>query len=221
MEETIKKIALYILPFLFSLCFHEYAHAWVANKLGDPTAKYNGRLTLNPLAHIDWLWTVIIPMITLIVGGIYFGSAKPVPVDSRNFKHPEKGMALVAVAGPLSNIILGFLFAVVFVAIKLFYNESESFFSPLAEMLQAGILINFFLAFFNLIPLPPLDGSRVLTMFISYKKAAYLDMFAPYSFLLILLLWQIGVLNYLIASPALLLYKLSVTLSYNIFVGFM
>lgn len=221
MEETIKKIALYILPFLFSLCFHEYAHAWVANKLGDPTAKYSGRLTLNPLAHIDWLWTVIIPMITLIVGGIYFGSAKPVPVDSRNFKHPEKGMAMVAVAGPLSNIVLGFLFAVAFVAIKLFYNESESFFSPLAEMLQAGILINYFLAFFNLIPLPPLDGSRVVTMFISYKKAAYLDMFAPYSFLLILLLWQIGVLNYLIAGPALLLYKLSVTLSYNMFVGFM
>ncbi|MEI6092416.1 MAG: site-2 protease family protein [bacterium] len=221
MEETIKKVALYILPFLFSLCFHEYSHAWVANKLGDPTAKYNGRLTLNPLAHIDWLWTVIIPMITLIVGGIYFGSAKPVPVDSRNFKNPEKGMAMVAVAGPLSNIILGFLFAVIFVAVKLFYHGTESFFAPLSDMLQAGILINFFLAFFNLIPLPPLDGSRVITMFISYKKAAYLDMFAPYSFLLILLLWQVGVLNYIIATPALLLYKLSVTLSYNMFVGFM
>ena len=108
-----------------------------------------------------------------------------------------------------------------FVAVKLFYHGTESFFAPLSDMLQAGILINFFLAFFNLIPLPPLDGSRVITMFISYKKAAYLDMFAPYSFLLILLLWQVGVLNYIIATPALLLYKLSVTLSYNMFVGFM
>ncbi|MCX6112463.1 MAG: site-2 protease family protein [Proteobacteria bacterium] len=221
MEETIKKVALFALPFLFSLCFHEYAHAWVANKLGDPTAKYNGRLTLNPLAHIDWLWTVIIPTITLIVGGIYFGSAKPVPIDSRNFKNPEKGMAAVAVAGPFSNIILGFLFAILLVSFTLFFNKSENFFSPVSDMLQAGILINFFLAFFNLIPLPPLDGSRILTMFLPYRKAAYLDMFAPYSFILILLLWQVGILNYIIATPALLLYKLSITLSYNILTGFM
>jgi len=227
LEDTIKKVALYILPFLFSLCFHEYAHAWTANRLGDPTAKRMGRMTLNPVAHIDIIWTIIIPIITLIVGGIYFGSAKPVPVDPRNFKDPQKGMALVAFSGPFSNILLGTVFAFVFVAFTLFYGGTDysgaqrGFFTPLATMLQAGIIINFFLAFFNLIPLPPLDGSKILAMFLPYRKAVILDMLAPYSFLVILVLWQIGVLKYLIAAPALFLYKLLVTLSYNIFTGFM
>jgi len=116
LEDTIKRVALYILPFLFSLCFHEYAHAWTANKLGDPTAKQMGRMTLNPRAHIDLVWTIIIPVITLIVGGVYFGSAKPVPVDARNFKDPQKAMALVAFSGPFSNIILGVVFSLLFVA---------------------------------------------------------------------------------------------------------
>ena len=218
MDETIKRVALFLLPFLFSLCFHEYAHAWVANKLGDPTAKFMGRLTLNPLAHIDWVWTVIFPIITLIVGGIYFGSAKPVPIDPRNFKHPQRGMAISAVAGPISNIILGFLFAFIFVCVKMFL-PTTGFWSPVGDMLQAGIIINFFLAFFNLIPLPPLDGSRVLTMFLPYKQAAYLDMLAPFSFILIIVFWQLGVFNYIIYLPAQLFYNYSVILSYNILTG--
>jgi len=136
LEESIKRVALYILPFLFSLCFHEYANAYVANKLGDPTAKYNGRLTLNPLAHIDIMWTIIFPIITLIVGGIYFGAAKPVPVDARNFKSPEKDMAMVAAAGPVSNMVLGVVFAFLFITVKIFFPDT-GFFSPLGDMLQA------------------------------------------------------------------------------------
>ncbi|MFH1223323.1 MAG: site-2 protease family protein [Pseudomonadota bacterium] len=220
MEETVKRVALYIIPFLFSLCFHEYAHAWIANKLGDPTAKYNGRLTLNPIAHIDFMWTIIFPLITLIIGGIYFGSAKPVPVDARNFKNPEKGMAMVAAAGPVSNIILGMMFAVLFIAVKVFAPENYIF-TPLASMLEAGILINFFLAFFNLIPLPPLDGSRILRMLLPYNVAVRYDMFTPYSFILIIVLWQLGALNFFVYFPAVFLYKQSVLGAYSLITGLM
>jgi len=220
LDETIKRVALYILPFLFSLCFHEYAHAWVANKMGDPTAKYNGRLTLNPLAHIDFMWTIIFPIITLIIGGIYFGAAKPVPVDARNFKNPEKGMAIVAAAGPISNMLLGFFFAFLFIVVKIFYPEGR-FFSPLSEMLNAGILINFFLAFFNLFPLPPLDGSRILRMLLPYNAAIRFDMMTPYSFMLIIALWYLGVLNFFVYFPAIFLYKQSVLGAYHLIVGFM
>lgn len=213
MEEGIKRVAISILPFLFSLCFHEYAHAWVAQKLGDPTARYNGRLTLNPMAHIDIIWTVIFPIITLFIGGVFFGSAKPVPVDARNFKKPERDMALVALAGPLSNIFLGFIFAIVFGIIYKYAPDTSSAFSiPVLYMLQTGILINFFLAFFNLVPIPPLDGSRIASLFLPYKYMSYIDMLAPYGFIIILLLWQVGFLGVLVGIPARLLYNVAMGL---------
>jgi len=219
LQDTIQRIALYALPFLFSLCFHEYAHAWTANKLGDKTAKYSGRLTLNPWAHIDIVWTIIIPAITLIVGGIYFGSAKPVPVDPRNFKDPEKGMALVAFAGPFSNIILGSIFALMFVALKLFGPVEHSLFGPIAMMLEAGVIINFFLAFFNLLPVPPLDGSRVVRLLLSYKQAAYYEMMTPYSFIFIIVLWYLGILQYIVGAPAFFFYRESMFVSYHLLAG--
>ncbi|MBN1114465.1 MAG: site-2 protease family protein [Oligoflexia bacterium] len=210
MEETFKRVAISILPFFFSLCFHEYAHAWTANRLGDPTAKYAGRLTLNPRVHVDIIWTIIFPVITLILGGIFFGGAKPVPVDSRNFKNPEKGMALVALAGPLSNIFLGIIFAIAFALIaKLAPQNSSSIVVPVLYMLQAGILVNFFLAFFNLLPVPPLDGSKVISFFLPYSKTVYIDMLAPYGFLIIILLWQIGILGFLVGYPARMLYQVT------------
>ncbi len=221
MEDTLQRIALYAIPFLFSLCFHEYAHAWTANKLGDPTAKYSGRLTLNPAAHIDLVWTIIVPAITLIVGGIYFGSAKPVPVDPRNFKNQEKGMALVAFSGPLSNIILGIIFAFLFVAVRMFTPQEHYIFAPLSMMLEAGVLINFFLAFFNLIPVPPLDGSRVLRLLLSMKQSMYYEMMAPYSFILIIVLWYIGVLQYIVGVPAFFFYRESLVASYHLLAGFL
>jgi len=220
-EDTLQRIALYAIPFLFSLCFHEYAHAWTANKLGDPTAKYSGRLTLNPAAHIDLVWTIIVPAITLIVGGIYFGSAKPVPVDPRNFKNQEKGMALVAFSGPLSNIILGIIFAFLFVAVRMFTPQEHYIFAPLSMMLEAGVLINFFLAFFNLIPVPPLDGSRVLRLLLSMKQSMYYEMMAPYSFILIIVLWYIGVLQYIVGVPAFFFYRESLVASYHLLAGFL
>jgi len=216
MGDSLERVLLYVLPFLFSLCFHEYAHAWMASKLGDQTAKHSGRLTLNPLAHIDWMWTVIFPIITLYIGGIFFGSAKPVPVDHRNFKNPDKGMAIVAFAGPASNIILGFVFAIVMSVIINYLDpaivRSQSVLI-LLKMLQAGIIINFFLAFFNLIPLPPLDGSRIVTMFLDYDASIAYSRIEPYSFLIIIMLWQFNVLNFLIGVPADFLYRLALGLA--------
>ena len=199
MQDTISRISLYALPFLFSLCFHEFAHAYAAYKLGDPTAKYAGRLTLNPKVHIDLVWTIIIPAITLFIGGIFFGGAKPVPVDTRNFKNPMKDMA-----GPASNILLAVVFSIILaIFLKFFYSLlSIKIFLAFMQMLKAGIMINLFLAFFNLVPIPPLDGSKVLQFFLPYKYAIYMNMMSSYSMFLIVILWQFGLLRFLVGYPA-------------------
>lgn len=213
-QDLLQRIALYAFPFLFSLCFHEYAHAWVANKLGDPTAKYSGRLSLNPIVHIDLVWTIILPLITLIIGGIFFGGAKPVPIDSRNFKDQDKGMALVAFAGPLSNIFLAFIFTIILaITYKLSNPIQSKIIISFLKMLQAGIIINFFLAFFNLIPIPPLDGSRILKLFLSYEAGITYYKLQPYSFILILVFWQFGLFKYLVGVPASILYNLCIGLA--------
>lgn len=214
MEDTIRRISIYIVPFLFSLCFHEYAHAYVADKLGDSTPRMLGRMTLNPLVHIDIIWTIIIPIITLITGGIFFGGAKPVPVNPRNFKDQTKGMAIVALAGPLSNIFLALIFTITIKVIITFFHNIISLKTMVVifNMLQAGIIINLFLAFFNLVPIPPLDGSRVLKIFLSPSAGHKLDMLAPYSFILIILFWQFGILNFLVGYPARTLYDFAIGL---------
>lgn len=212
MSETIKQVALYILPFLFSLCFHEYAHAWAASRLGDDTAKNFGRMTLNPLPHIDIIWTIIIPIITIVTGGIFFGGAKPVPVNPRNFKNPIKDMAKVALAGPMSNILLSIIFTLILVlSIKHITLLPANIAVPLFHMLRAGIIINLFLAFFNLVPIPPLDGSKIIKLFLPYKYANFLESLAPYSFIFIIIFWQFGILNILVGYPARLLYSLAMS----------
>ena len=155
---NIKFLIIFVPVILFSLTIHEYAHAYIAYKLGDDTAKRLGRLTLNPLKHLDPLGTILL----LIV---HFGWAKPVPVDPRNFKDPKKDMLYVAIAGPISNILTAVVAAVILKAILLNYGlfvDSASVLEPIIQTLYWLIFIGVVLAVFNMLPFPPLDGSRVL-----------------------------------------------------------
>jgi Zn-dependent protease len=172
-DKIIDVITFYI-PFLFALCFHEYAHGWVAQKLGDNTAFVMGRLTLNPMAHIDWVGTVLLPIMAILMPGIpLFGWAKPVPVNSRNLKNPRDGMFWVALAGPMSNILL-FIIGLVFLAFVI----KQSQFVPslqMQKMIYMFLALNLYLAVFNLLPIHPLDGGKVIGRFLPARWDMWLE----------------------------------------------
>ncbi|KHD88763.1 MAG: Zn-dependent protease [Bdellovibrio sp. ArHS] len=160
------KIGIYFIPFLFALCFHEYAHGWVARRRGDNTAEMMGRLTMNPLAHMDMIGTLVLPIISIVLATpIFFGWAKPVPVNERNLKNPRVDMFWIALAGPLSNILLAVVGSTL-IALVAKYFLGASYASGLIEILKTFIVTNLFLAFFNILPLHPLDGGKVLARFL-------------------------------------------------------
>jgi len=160
------KIGIYFIPFLFALCFHEYAHGWVARLRGDNTAQMMGRLSMNPVVHMDLIGTLILPLISIIFGTpIFFGWAKPVPVNSRNLKNPRVDMFWIALAGPVSNLILAAVGAFLMALTAKFFLAS-SFAAGFIEILKVFIVTNLFLAFFNMIPLHPLDGGKILARFL-------------------------------------------------------
>jgi len=192
---------------LFSLSIHESAHAWVANRLGDSTGRYLGRITLNPIPHIDLIGTIIFPLLGMLTG-FMFGWAKPVPVNTANLKNPRRDHVLIAAAGPVSNLIaaLGFLL-VLRLMIGFFPQELEGNHSvvyPLYVLSFTGVFLNLILAVFNLIPVPPLDGSWVLAGILPARFGDLFDAIRPYSFiLLVALLWS-GLIDVLL-SPVLAL----------------
>ncbi|HET7371331.1 MAG TPA: site-2 protease family protein [Gammaproteobacteria bacterium] len=195
----IQKIIIWAIPVLFAVTMHEVAHGWVARKLGDPTAQMLGRLTVNPIKHVDPIGTVLVPALMLILGGFLFGWAKPVPITARNFKNPRRDMALVALAGPLSNLAMGIIWAII---IRIGVAVSLPWLSvPLVLMGQAGVLINAILLVVNLLPLPPLDGGRVLTGLIPPRMAATVDRVEPFGFIIIIALLVTGILNVIVAPP--------------------
>ncbi|MDE0154396.1 MAG: site-2 protease family protein [Gammaproteobacteria bacterium] len=166
-----EKIVVAAIPIIFAITVHEVAHGWVAGKLGDPTARLAGRLTLNPVKHIDPLGTIVVPLVMIVLTPFAFGWAKPVPVDWRNLKQPRRDMALVAAAGPGANIVMLALWTLL-LSVPFAAGNAVSYPSMLfIEMAKVGIIINIVLIALNLLPLPPLDGSRIVTAFLSPAAA--------------------------------------------------
>ena len=201
-----RQIIISAFPILIAITFHELSHGLVANKLGDPTAKMMGRLTLNPIAHIDIFGTILMPLMLLIFtnGQFVFGYAKPVPINPMNFKNPKRDMAISAAAGPVTNLLLSivsvFILKFIVIPFSLLFPEilSTTLMEPLIMILKSSVIYNVILAAFNLMPIPPLDGGRVLMGFLPSRQAISFSRIEPFGFLIVIILIATGVANYFV-----------------------
>ena len=193
MEDSIQRILLLIVPMLLALTFHELAHAWVADRLGDPTPRMMGRLTINPLKHLDPIGTLAIFLTGM------FGWAKPVPVNPRYFKNPAKAMKWVALAGPITNLCLAAIFAIVAKILIMtagpFILRTSPVLNPIFIMVNISIILNVALGIFNMVPIPPLDGSKVLMSILPLDKAITFSRIEPYGFIILIALIYTGMLH--------------------------
>lgn len=186
MEALIQTIALAAIPVLFAITLHEAAHGYVARHFGDMTAYAQGRISLNPMRHIDPVGTILLPMLTLFIGGILFGWAKPVPVNFSALRHPKKDMLWVALAGPAANLVMALFWGAMF---KVAWMSHGSYFAePLLGMAQFGVTINAILMVLNLLPLPPLDGGRIAISLLPHRQAYQLSKVEPYGMVILILL---------------------------------
>lgn len=205
-SSILRQLALSAFPVLVAITFHELSHGFIANRLGDPTARMLGRLTINPFAHIDIFGTVILPLMLLIFtnGQFVFGYAKPVPVNPMNFKNPRRGMAITAAGGPITNLILAVLsilllrFLVLPLSGVLPEVMAGKTLIPLALMLEASVTINVVLAAFNLLPIPPLDGGRVLVGLLPQRQAISFSKIEPFGFIIVVILIATGIASYFV-----------------------
>ena len=205
LPDIIQDIAIIAPPALLAITFHEFCHGYIAWSLGDPTAHNQGRLTMNPLKHID-------PLGLLAIFIIRIGWAKPVPVNAAYFKNPLRDMLWVALAGPGANFLLAIASAILAKLLTITASFWPAFLlSPLKDMVYYSVWINLLLAFFNLLPIPPLDGSRIITSLASAKVAAFFHRIEPFSFAIILVLFWLGILGKLIFPIT--------NLTYSLFVG--
>jgi Zn-dependent protease len=197
----IQKIAVWSIPVIFAITLHEVAHGWIASKFGDQTARMLGRLTLNPIKHIDPIGTIVVPVALLFMGGFIFGWAKAVPIDTRNFKNPSRDMAWVAVAGPIANLFMAIGWAVIAKIGFMIQMSTPEIGQFMVYTGIAGVSINLILLVLNLLPIPPLDGSRVLSAFLSKKLAWQYNRLEPFGFMLLLGLLVMGMLSPLLMGP--------------------
>ncbi len=195
---TIQKITIWILPVLLAVSLHEAAHAWMANKKGDSTARLLGRLSFNPLKHIDPIGTIVVPVVMIFLTGFAFGWAKPVPVNTRNLDNPKQDMMWVALAGPVSNFIMAILWAVMLNISVLFVDSRSSISLFFLLMPIAGITINVILGVLNLLPIPPLDGGRIMAGLLSPKASIQYSKIEPYGFFIVIALMFSGLLSIII-----------------------
>ena len=193
MELTlVQKIAVYALPVVFAITVHEAAHGYAARFFGDMTADRAGRISLNPLKHIDPIGTILLPALTLMIGGILFGWAKPVPVDFSRLRNPKRDMLWVAAAGPASNLLMALFWAFV---INVSSHAPANYSEPMALMGQAGVMINVVLMVLNLLPLPPLDGGRIAVSLLPNHLAYKFAQIERYGFIILIVLLATGVLS--------------------------
>ena len=196
-----QKIAVWTIPVILAITVHEVAHGWVAAKLGDKTAQMLGRLTLNPIKHIDPVGTILVPVVLLVLGGFVFGWAKAVPVNMHNLHRPKTDMAWVAIAGPASNLIM----AIIWVCIAKLGSILEPTVPGVGQFLiysgLAGVASNLILLVLNLIPIPPLDGSRVLSAVLPNRLAYTYNRLEPFGFFIILGLLFLGFLGPILSGP--------------------
>ena len=186
-----------VVPFLVAVVFHEVAHGYAAYKLGDNTAKVAGRLTLNPISHIDPIGTIFLPTILIIFHSpVLFGWAKPVPVNFFNLRNPKRDSAIVAAAGPITNIIFAALFGIIY-KLLLFLPIPTALMNPLAITCMYGVQLNLIFAFFNLIPILPLDGGRILASFLPPRWAYNFSKIEPYGIWIVMGLLFFGIFNFI------------------------
>lgn len=206
----IQTIAVAAIPLLFAITLHEVAHGWMASKLGDKTALMLGRLSINPLKHIDPLGTVILPLVMLILGGVIFGWAKPVPVAWQNLHNPRRDMAFVALAGPAANLLMALFWAIIAkLCLLTMVSQSPVIFLDIQRFIYTaanfGIYINIILMALNLLPIPPLDGSRVVSSLLPPKLSLQYDRIEPYGIWILLAMLFLGILGYILWPPVILI----------------
>ena len=198
-DQLIQTIAIAAIPILFAITLHEAAHGYVARHFGDMTAYQQGRISLNPIRHIDPVGTILLPMLTLFLGGVLFGWAKPVPVNFAALRNPKKDMLWVAIAGPASNLAMALGWALLYKIAWM--NPGNYYAEPLMGMSVIGLEINVVLMVLNLLPLPPLDGGRVAVSLLPHRQAYQLSRIEPYGMFILIFLAITPILGLILFPP--------------------
>ncbi len=191
---TLETIAVAIIPMVYAVVLHEIAHGWTAKQLGDDTAWSMGRLTLNPLKHIDPVGTIVVPIVLILLAGFAFGWAKPVPVNFNRLHHPRRDSVLVAAAGPAANLVMALLWGLILKLVTLLPDSSSGFIYAIFYMALFGIMVNIVLMVFNLIPLPPADGGRIATGLLPPRAGLALAKIEPYGLIILVILLASGMI---------------------------